>query len=183
MRDDDETSRDSFEEVARALAEEVHRAMERISEIGVEEIARTAGAEAERALQRLDGLGEWIREQAEKVGGAPFAGAEPSGAPASADRRMWRPSAGEDPLGDAGPHPLDLPTAAQGVALAALDSGRWRLEPGTTALVAHGEGPAPTDALGLVRELRVRDWISADGAITLVGREALRRWLDAAGRR
>jgi hypothetical protein len=29
-----------------------------------------------------------------------------------------------------------------------------------------------------VRELRVRDWIDNDGEVTLVGRAALRRWLD-----
>jgi len=86
----------------------------------------------------------------------------------------------EDPLRGAGPHPLDLPTEEQGLALAALDSGRWVIEPGTGALSAHGEGPGPNDALGLVRELRARDWIAADGAITLAGRSALGRWLDAA---
>jgi hypothetical protein len=33
-----------------------------------------------------------------------------------------------------------------------------------------------------VRELRVRDWITADGEITLAGRWALSRWLDVADR-
>jgi hypothetical protein len=28
-----------------------------------------------------------------------------------------------------------------------------------------------------VRELRVRDWIDADGTVTLTGQHALRRWL------
>ncbi|MGP0047489.1 MAG: hypothetical protein ACLPZR_01390, partial [Solirubrobacteraceae bacterium] len=73
----------------------------------------------------------------------------------------------------------DLPTEEQGLALAALASGRWTVEPGTGALAAKGDGPAPTDALGIVRELRVRDWIAADGEITIVGRHALSRWLDA----
>ena len=31
-----------------------------------------------------------------------------------------------------------------------------------------------------LRELRVRDWLGADGEITLVGRRALSRWLEAA---
>ena len=44
-------------------------------------------------------------------------------------------------------------------------------------LVSHGEGPAPKNALGLVRELRVRDWLGADGHLTLAGRKALERWL------
>jgi hypothetical protein len=30
-----------------------------------------------------------------------------------------------------------------------------------------------------VRELRVRDWIAADGEVTVVGRHALGRWLAA----
>jgi hypothetical protein len=78
-----------------------------------------------------------------------------------------------------GPHPLDLPTSAQGLALSALDSGRWTVEPGSNLLVGHGAGPAPSDALGLVGELRARDWINADGEVTLVGRNALSRWLEA----
>jgi hypothetical protein len=145
----------NFEDVARALADEVSRAIERLSEIDLDEIARAASAEGERARRWIDDLGQWLREQ----GGAT-----------------------EDPLRHAGPHPLDLPTADQGLALAALDSGRWRVEPGTSALTAHGEGPGPRDALGLVRELRVRDWMTEDGEITLAGRNALRRWLDAADR-
>jgi hypothetical protein len=32
-----------------------------------------------------------------------------------------------------------------------------------------------------VRELRVRDWITAEGKLTLAGRRALSRWLDAVG--
>jgi hypothetical protein len=152
---DDDSERNSFEDVARALADEVSRAIERLSEIDLDEIARAASAEGERARRWIDDLGQWLREQ----GGAT-----------------------EDPLRHAGPHPLDLPTADQGLALAALDSGRWRVEPGTSALTVHGEGPGPRDALGLVRELRVRDWMTADGEITLAGRNALRRWLDAADR-
>jgi hypothetical protein len=152
---DDDLERNSFEDVARALADEVSRAIERLSEIDLDEIARAASAEGERARRWIDDLGQWLREQ----GGAT-----------------------EDPLRHAGPHPLDLPTADQGLALAALDSGRWRVEPGTSALAVHGEGPGPSDALGLVREMRVRDWMTADGEITLAGRNALRRWLDAADR-
>ena len=73
-----------------------------------------------------------------------------------------------------------MPTRQQGTALAALESGRWTLEPGTSALSVRGGGPGPRDALGLVRELRERDWIDADGAVTVVGRHALERWLAAA---
>jgi hypothetical protein len=134
---DDDPNGNSFEDVARALAEEVTRALERISEIDVDEITRTASS--------------WLREQAGNAAtGAGFTRApwdEPSPAAPPAD----------DPLTHAGPSPLDLPTADQGLALAALDSGRWRIEPGTSTLGVHGEGPGPRDALGLVRELRVRD--------------------------
>jgi hypothetical protein len=86
-----------------------------------------------------------------------------------------------DPLRGAAPDALDLPTTEQGQALAALDSGRWTVEPGTEALTSGGEGSGPSDALGLVRELRVRDWITAEGKLTLAGRRALSRWLDAVG--
>jgi hypothetical protein len=178
---EDEPDRNSFEDVARALAEEISRAVERLSQIDVGEITRTASAEAERARRWVDELGTWLREQGEAAGGMPFdfGAAEPSGpdAPPSPDRPP-----GDDPLRNAGPHPLDLPTADQGRTLAALDSGRWRLEPGTSALAVHGDGPGPSDALGLVRELRVRDWLSTDGELTLAGRNALRRWLELTDR-
>ena len=151
--------RPSFEDLARALAEELNRAVERLSEIDVEEIARNASAEADR-------LGHWVEDLARSLRDAP------SGPP---ERRETR----EDPLRGAAPHPLDLPSAEQGLALAALDSGRWRLEPGTSTLVVSGDGPGPSDALGLVRELRVRDWMTADGELTLTGRKALERWLQA----
>ena len=51
----------SFEDVARALADEVSRAIERLSEIDVDEIARAASAEGERARQWIDDLGRWLR--------------------------------------------------------------------------------------------------------------------------
>jgi hypothetical protein len=169
---DTDPERSGFEDVARALADEVRRAVERLSEIDLDEIARAASAEGERARQWIDELGRWLREHGDAF----------EHGPAPADRSARGRPTGEDPLRHAGPHPLDLPTADQGVALAALDSGRWRVEPGTSALTVHGEGPGPSDALGLVREMRVRDWMTADGQITLAGRDALRRWLDAADR-
>jgi hypothetical protein len=175
---EDDQDRSNFEDVAKALAEEVTRAIERFSDIDVDEIARTASTEADRARQWIDDIGRWLREQAAGAASGGFPGAawgEPP-APAPADTAA---APTDDPLKHAGPHPLDLPTAEQGLALAALDSGRWRIEPGTSTLASHGEGPGPRDALGLVRELRVRDWLSGDGEITLAGRSALKRWLDA----
>jgi hypothetical protein len=163
MSDDDPNRGGNFEEIAKALAEEVSRAFERISDIDVDELARTASAEGERARQWIDDIGRWLREQAAGAAGGAFPGAAWDEPPASAPAPSAAPA--DDPLKHAGPHPLDLPTA----------------EPGTSTLAAHGEGPGPRDALGLVRELRVRDWLSADGEITLAGRNALRRWLEASG--
>ena len=170
---DDDRDRPSFEDVARQLADEMRRALERVSDIDVDELARTASAEAERAR-------EWFEDFARRFGQGTTWSAGFDDAPGAArPDEPVAPAAADDPLREAGPSPLDLPTTDQGLALAALDSGRWRLEPGTSAFVAFGEGPAPRDALGLVRELRVRDWMSADGEITLAGRHALKRWLEA----
>ena len=172
---DEDPDRPNFEDVARQLADEVRRALESVSDLDVDELARTAGAEAERAR-------EWFEDFARRWGqGTPWsAGFADAPGDARPDERAAADRA-DDPLREAGPSPLDLPTSDQGLALAALDSGRWRLEPGTSAFVVFGEGPAPRDALGLVRELRVRDWMSADGEITLAGRHALKRWLEASG--
>jgi hypothetical protein len=168
----DDTNRDRLEEALRAISQEVTRSVERISEMDLDEIARATGIDPDRARGWIDGAGQWLRVQVERVEPTFSGGSEPAEAP----------PAGEDPLRGAGPHPLDVPTAEQGLALAAVDSGRWTLEPGTSTLAAHGDGPAPRDALGLVRELRVRDWLTADGELTLTGRHALSRWLEAAER-
>ena len=81
-----------------------------------------------------------------------------------------------------GPHPLDLPSDHQGRALSALASGRWTVRPGSGRLSSTEPRvgpPAPTDE-DLAGELRARDWIAADGAVTLVGRQALLRWCETA---
>jgi hypothetical protein len=168
--------RNSFEEIAQALVEEMNRAVERLSEVDVDEIVRAARAEAERTRRWVEDVaGSLLREHGRDV---------PFGAAGAWERESEAAGGAvhEDPLREAGPHPLDLPTAGQGLALAALDSGRWRLEPGTSALTVQGDGPGPNDALGLVRELRVRDWITAAGELTLAGRKALARWLDTSDR-
>lgn len=148
-------SDDSFEDSLRAMAQNIGDSLRRLAgqDFDFDEVVRSTGLDPEEAKRWA---GEWLHAH--------------RGAPAG-------PST-EDPLRGAGPHPLDLPTEEQGVALAALESGRWSVEPGTSMLVAHGEGPAPKDALGLVRELRVRDWLDGEGALTLAGRHALTRWLD-----
>ena len=172
-------NRDNFEEMLREFAQEVSRSAERMSQLDVDEIAERIGVDPVRARQWVESAGGWLRAQAGSFGG------EPSSEPESFSGDVEFPAARtpsspfeEDPLSSAGPHPLDLPTEEQGLALAALDSGRWTIEPGSSTLAAHGEGPGPRDALGLVRELSARDWIAADGKITVVGRHALSRWLS-----
>jgi hypothetical protein len=177
---DEDSPRKSFEDALRAIGDEITRAVDRLSEMDLDDVARSVGVDPEQARGWIDDAGTWLREQADSFDASKF--------DAASFRASWTsssaPSSSEplstDPLGDAGPHPLDLPTAQQGQALAALDSGRWTIEPGTSALAARGDGPAPQDSLGLVRELRVRDWLDADGHLTLAGRAALARWLDAA---
>jgi hypothetical protein len=145
---DDEPDGRSFEDVARALADEVHEAVERLSAIDLDDIARTASEEAERARHWIEHLARSLAQ---------------TGDP------------GDPPAQHAGAHPLATPTPEQGVALAALESGRWRIESGT--FTVH-DGPGPSEPLALLRELRVSDWVTADGQLTLSGRRALARWLQ-----
>lgn len=176
MSDDDDRPK-SFDETLRAIADELTRSIQKVSLSDLDDIARATGVDAERAKRFIDGAGEWLRAQADSLGGMGF-----PGSPFGGDQRREEAPSWSDPLHGAGPDPLDIPSDEQGRALAALDSGRWTVEPGTSALSSHGEGPAPSDALGLVRELRVRDWIDSDGEVTMVGRHALGRWLDATDR-
>jgi hypothetical protein len=160
---------DSFEDTVRAILRDAARAAEKAATGNVDAIAEAVGVEPARARQWLDGVTRWVGEHA----------------PAAEDIRVpeaWStPRAkADDPPAGAGPHPLDTPSAEQGLALAALDSGRWSVEPGSQALSTHGEGPGPIDAIGLFGELRARDWITLDGSVTVVGRHALTRWLAAA---
>jgi hypothetical protein len=151
---DDEPDDRSFEDVARAIADEVNRAFERLSTIDLDDIVRAANEEGERARR-------WIEDLARALTQTGDAAMPPDDAP----------------VHHAAPHPLAMPTAEQGVALAALESGRWRIESGT--LTVH-DGPGPSDPLGLLRALRVSDWVTADGELTLTGRKALARWLERA---
>jgi hypothetical protein len=149
---DDEPDGRSFEDVARALVDELHQAVERLSTVALDDVTRAANAEAERARR-------WIEDLARAVAQTGDAARSP----------------GNPPVHHAGPHPQAMPTTEQGVALAALESGRWRIESGTFSV---NDGPGPSEPLGLLRELRVSDWVTADGELTLTGRKALARWLD-----
>ena len=160
---DDEDKPKSFEETLRAIADEVQRGIQRVQQGDLEDIARSL----RRRRRSREALHRRRRRVAARAGRQPRRRAVP-GRPRPRRRRRGRTRCAAP-----GPDPLDVPTDEQGRALAALDSGRWTVEPGTSALSSHGDGPGPSDALGLVRELRVRDWIDADGEVTLVGRHAL----------
>src|SRR3954469_21046482 len=160
----------SFEDALKQIADEVTRGIERFQSGELENMARNFGVDPDSARRFFDNAGDWLRAQAENVNFESAPAPAPQEKPATTD---W-----DFDLRGAGPDPLDMPTDDQGRALAALDSGRWTVEPGTSMLTSHGDGPGPRDALGLVRELRVRDWIDSDGEVTLVGRAALRRWLE-----
>jgi len=130
-----------------------------------DEIADRIGTGGERVRELAEFAGQWLKAQV----GEPGAGGSETadeGDPGTAGRRLRL----------AGPHPRDLPTEEQGLALSALDSGRWKVDSGTNELISDGEGPNPSQGGGLVDELRARDWITAAGEVTLVGRAALRRW-------
>jgi hypothetical protein len=162
---------EGFESGLRWIAQQVSRSVEHLEEMDLDQIARAAGVDVDRAREFLDGAGQWLNSQAEGlVGDAGFQFGD-----------LGSVVRGQNVGRRGGPHPLDLPTTEQGLALSALDSGRWTVKPGSHLLVAPGEGPAPADALGLVGELRARDWINAEGAVTLVGHNALRRWMEHGG--
>ena len=176
---------DSFEETVRSIARELGRSVERAMErVDLDDIAETIGVDPANAREWAENIGGWLRTQAEHLGDevAQRGAARPHPGPPPEDSTPApTPPAGEDPLSSAGPHPLDLPSDEQGLALTALESGRWSVEAGTNRLISHGDGPGPNDALGLVRELRARDWITSEGKLTLAGHHALRRWLAARG--
>jgi hypothetical protein len=155
---------ENFEEILRSMAEGFGDSFQRkLDDLDIDRFSSSLGVDADQAREWVDGAASWMRTQFD---------ARAVGVPSPVHR--------EDPLRHAEPHTLDLPSNEQGAALAALDSGRWVVEPGSNKLASRGDGPSPRDALGLVRELRARDWVATDGEVTLAGRHALSRWLDAA---
>lgn len=167
----DDADNESFDETVRSIVREVGRSIERMLEnVDAEDVADAIGVDPTTASDWVQSASDWVRSQTQSLGNEVAVWAA----------GMGRKMGAEDPLRGAAPHPLDLPTEEQGLALAALQSGRWTVEPGTQALAAKHEGPAPSGALGLVRELAARDWITEEGEVTLVGRHALSRWLEAA---
>jgi hypothetical protein len=156
---------ESFEERLRALAREVGHSVERVAgQVDLDELADRIRVGGEQVRGLAEFAGRWLKEQAADPETRSAARA-PDEVPDAGERRRLT-----------GPHPRDVPTEEQGLALSALDSGRWKVEPGTNELVSEGEGPKPDERSGVVSELRARDWITAEGELTLVGRAALSRW-------
>jgi hypothetical protein len=167
---EDDPNQESFEETMRSIVREVSRSIEWVAQVDLDDVAEAVGMDLGRVREFADSAVGWLRAHAEDLG---------------ADGTFWdggprEAAVDEEPVAGVGPHPLDLPTAEQGMALAAMDSGRRTVKPGSDALAAEGQETQTSDAPGLVDELRARDWITADGEITLAGRHALSRWLDAA---
>lgn len=180
---------ENFEDTVRSIAHEIRESVQRMAaEVDVDDLAGYVGVDPDRARDWMESAASWLGAQLEHLGdefasrtaGSASESEFGSRAPWSASESASPTGGAEDPLRGAAPHPLDIPTAEQGRALAALESGRWFVEPASNRLESRGDGPSPSDALGLVRELRARDWIAADGEVTLAGRHALTRWLQVA---
>src|SRR4051794_34268614 len=111
--------RHGFEDLFRKFAEEGERGLERASD-HLDGVARRSGVDPDDAKRWIDSAGQWLRDQVEGAGSAgPFEPDEPAD-PAPRAERPGGPLHADDPLREAAPHPLDLPTTDQGVALAAL---------------------------------------------------------------
>lgn len=153
---------DGFEEQLRALARQLSQSVERAAgQLDFDEIADRIATGGERVRELTELAGRWLTDQGQ-------------------DAKARAAARAEEAARLAGPHPRDVPTEEQGLALSALDSGRWKVEPGTNELSSEGEGPSPGERVGLVGELRARDWITANGELTLLGRAALKRWEESA---
>ncbi|MBF6621193.1 MAG: hypothetical protein ITG02_13310 [Patulibacter sp.] len=195
--------RRSLEETLRAIADEVTKGAERFASgnLGdLENLAKASGIDAEPIKQFAEEAGDWLRDQiaAATQSGSdvePMPAADPTDPrdaavpPAAATPPANVPTpptpAADDvvapPRAHGLPHPLDRPTEQQARALAALQSGRWTVEPGTVVLVTSlNRGPGPEDAHALGMELHVRDWVDVDGDLTFTGELALARWAEAA---
>jgi hypothetical protein len=167
MSDQDD---ESFEARVRAIAGDLGRSVERVAQrLDLDGIAEDIATSGERFRDLADFAGRWMTGRL----GTPDANR------ATRSPRADRDS-GERSLTSSGPHPLDVATDEQGRALSALSSGRCKVDPGTDDLIAVGEAAGPTFSVGVVGELRARDWIAATGELTPVGRDALRRWSHGA---
>ena len=150
---------------------EVSGSIEWAVQADLDEVAAALGVDLARARELAESAVEWLRAQAEGLGddGTSWSGARRGG------------PVGQDPSSRPGPHPLGLPTAEQGRALAAVDSGRWKVEPRQRrALKLTTKRPGQVRPPGSSMSCALRNWITANCQLTLAGRHALSRWLDTA---
>lgn len=161
MSDEDPEHR-SFEEQLRAFAREFSESVERAAErIDKDKLAEEIDRNGERFRELAQLAGQWLVDQFGPEGSS-----------------EGPPGGGSGARRGGGPHPLAVPTEEQGLALSALESGRWKVKPGTHELVAEEGAADPPDSADLVGELRARDWIAASGELTELGHRALRRWSE-----
>ncbi len=160
---------DSFEDRLKAFADQIAKSLTS----DIDEVAQRLGVDPDRARDVASTLERWLSDR--------FSDQEPRivdqpNVPGAPQRTAPTTTFG------AGPHPLDLPTPEQGIALSALDSGRFTVRPGSNELAATGADPDPQlgERTDLVNDLRARDWITPDGTLTMVGRQALLRWCRTA---
>jgi hypothetical protein len=180
---------DSFEDRVRAIADQISRSMQRMADVDLEQLAEGYGVDVDRARTAASAAGQWLSDRLSS--GEPLFGdgqthdreTAAHGSSANLDEQIAQTTEPGHRSANPGPHPLDLATDRQGLALSALDSRRWTVRPGSDQLAGTGDGPPPpeaADAPDLVGDLRARDWITPDGALTLVGRHALARWCRTA---
>ena len=111
---------DSFEDRLRAIADEISRSVQRISELDLEELSHRYGVDADRARDFADAASQWLNDHLSA--GDPLFGHvrnpddDSAGPPRSADLDLkGPPEAGQTQPGRGpGPYPLDLPTDQQG---------------------------------------------------------------------
>jgi uncharacterized coiled-coil protein SlyX len=157
--------------------EELRGSLDRVADqLDLEHLTERIGMTDERARELAELAGQWLSQQF-GVTRSPWAPEHPDPSDGPTDHPHQLDASAPRVARRPGPHPLDVPNEQQGLALSALDSGRWRVEPGSDELIPVGGGPVPEQRVGLVGELRARDWISPNGQLTLVGRDALARWL------
>src|SRR6516165_9678270 len=135
--DFDEEGHEDFEDAVRSIAHEIRESVERMAaQVDVDELAGYVGVDPDRARDWMETAASWFGAQLEHLGdefASRTAGSSSWSEFSSRAARAESENRGfgshttetEDALRGAAPHPLDLPTAEQGRALAALESGRW----------------------------------------------------------
>jgi hypothetical protein len=163
------SSDDSFEDRLKAFAEQIAKSLTS----DIDEVAQRLGVDPDRARDVASTLERWLGDR--------FSDQEPHIVDQSDVPAPPRRTAPTTTFG-AGPHPLDLPTPEQGIALSALDSGRFTVRAGSSELAATGADADlhVGERTDLVNDLRARDWVTPDGTLTMVGRQALLRWCRTA---